>query len=147
MLALLLTSVLALAAEAPKELSAEEAKTVVGCRPMVISGQGPRIENFGQSQITTEVGAERYIRTDVGSPAGKLTVLRQGKKLCEIDISHLAGIQSVFGKVLLLRFSSGGANHWDLYDYSSNCTQIGRVANKNAQKFEEAIATLPSCKK
>lgn len=101
MLAPLLATIAAFAAEAPKDLSLDEVKTIVGCRPMVISGQGPQIESFGQSQIVTEVGAERFIRTDMGKPDGKLTMLRQGKKLCELEISLLPGFNRVWESAVI----------------------------------------------
>lgn len=147
MLLTLFAALLAHAADKPKDLTLEEALRSAGCRPMVVSNQGPQSENFGQTQIAVEIGAERFVRTDMGGPDGKLNVLRQGKKLCEIEISLLSSVHSVFGKVLMLRFFSGSGSHWDLYDYTGECKPIGRVPDKIAQKFADEIGKLPSCKK
>lgn len=131
----------------PPELTLEAALKAVGCRPMTVSGQGAQADSFGLSEMAIELGAERFVRTDMGSPDGQLTVLRQSKKICEIEISLLGGVRSVFGKVLLLRFDSGSGSHWDIYDYSGECKAIGRVPDKISQKFADGLAGLPSCKK
>lgn len=129
------------------ELTLDAALKAVGCRPMTVSGLSSQSENFGLSEMAIELGAERFVRTDMGDPDGKLTVLRQGKKLCEIEISLLGGVKSVFGKTLLLKFNSGSGSHWDIYDYTSECKAIGRVPDKISRDFGEKIDSLPSCKK
>jgi hypothetical protein len=146
MILLLLAAMHAHAATLP-ELPLDAALKAVGCRPMIVSGMSAQTESFGLSEMAIELGAERFVRTDMGDPDGKLTVLRQSKKICEIQISLLSGVKSVFGKVLLLKFDSGSGSHWDLYDYTGECKAIGRVADKNAQKFADGIDNLPSCKK
>lgn len=146
MILLLLATLHAHAANMP-EITLDTALKAVSCRPMTVSGQSSQPESFGLSEMAIELGAERFIRTDMGNPDGRLNVLRQGKKLCEIEISLLSGVKSVFGRVLLLRFDSASSSHWDLYDYTGDCKVIGRVPAKQAQKFAEELEKLPSCKK
>ena len=146
----LILAAAAFAATAPKPLSLADALRIVACRPITVSAQGPQTESFGLKEMAIELGSERFVRTDIGAPDGKLTVLRAGKKVCEIELSLIHRISAVPGKVLLLRQFSGSGSNWMVYKYAKDCELMGIVGDAEADKFAVALsdgAKLPACDK
>lgn len=95
------------------------------------------------TQSVTQYAGYTFIRTDIGEPDGVLTITRDGKDLCKINISLTDGIYFSTGdRLLILDTHSGSGRTLQVYDLAKTCVELGYVNisdTKSAKDFGAAI--------
>lgn len=113
-----------------------EIKQKLTCYPTLISHWSNEV-GFSD-RVTIEYGRLKLIRTDVGEPDGFLTIIKNGKKSCEIELSLMPDIYYNSKDSLLLIYGFNGSNHFiEAFKISDECNYVGWAPLNSRKDIDE----------